>query len=212
MLSYQTVEPHTLELLKGLMSEPLFGSLRLVGGTALALQYGHRSSIDLDFFGNIESDAETIKDILRKYGKLLVIKESKNIKIYQLDGVKVDIVNYSYPWIDTPIIEDGIILASPKDIASMKVNAIEGRGTKKDFIDMYFLLQHYDLREIFTFYQNKYPENSIFRALMSLSYFDDAENQFMPKMFSSISWEDVKNYISVQVELYSKGKRPKMAY
>lgn len=60
MLSYQTVEPHTLELLKGLMSEPLFGSLRLVGGTALALQYGHRSSIDLDFFGNIESDAETI--------------------------------------------------------------------------------------------------------------------------------------------------------
>lgn len=70
---------------------------------------------------------------------------------------------------------------------------------------MYFLLQHYDLREIFTFYQNKYPENSIFRALMSLSYFDDAENQFMPKMFSSISWEDVKNYISVQVELYSKG-------
>lgn len=205
MLSYQTVEPHTLELLKGLMSEPLFGSLRLVGGTALALQYGHRSSIDLDFFGNIESDAETIKDILRKYGKLLVIKESKNIKIYQLDGVKVDIVNYSYPWIDTPIVEDGIILASPKDIASMKVNAIEGRGTKKDFIDMYFLLQHYDLREIFTFYQNKYPENSIFRALMSLSYFDDAENQFMPKMFSSISWEDVKNYISVQVELYSKG-------
>ena len=205
MLSYQTVEPHTLELLKGLMSEPLFGSLRLVGGTALALQYGHRSSIDLDFFGNIESDAETIKDILRKYGKLLVIKESKNIKIYQLGGVKVDIVNYSYPWIDTPIIEDGIILASPKDIASMKVNAIEGRGTKKDFIDMYFLLQHYDLREIFTFYQNKYPENSIFRALMSLSYFDDAENQFMPKMFSSISWEDVKNYISVQVELYSKG-------
>ena len=205
MLSYQTVEPHTLELLKGLMSEPLFGSLRLVGGTALALQYGHRSSIDLDFFGNIESDAETIKDILRKYGKLLVIKESKNIKIYQLDGVKVDIVNYSYPWIDTPIIEDGIILASPNDIASMKVNAIEGRGTKKDFIDMYFLLQHYDLREIFTFYQNKYPENSIFRALMSLSYFDDAENQFMPKMFSSISWEDVKNYISVQVELYSKG-------
>ena len=205
MLSYQTVEPHTLELLKGLMSEPLFGSLRLVGGTALALQYGHRSSIDLDFFGNIESDAETIKDILRKYGKLLVIKESKNIKIYQLDGVKVDIVNYSYPWIDTPIIEDGIILASPKDIASMKGKAIEGRGTKKDFIDMYFLLQHYDLREIFTFYQNKYPENSIFRALMSLSYFDDAENQFMPKMFSSISWEDVKNYISVQGELYSKG-------
>ena len=103
MLSYQTVESHTLDLLKGLMSEPLFVSLRLVGGTALALQYGHRSSIDLDFFGTIEDDSEVIKDTLRKYGKLVIIKESRNIKIYQLDGVKVDIVNYCYPWISAPV-------------------------------------------------------------------------------------------------------------
>ena len=203
MLSYQTVESHTLELLKGLMSEPLFASLRLVGGTALALQYGHRSSVDLDFFGTIEDEAELIKDTLRKYGKLVIIKESRNIKIYQLDDVKVDIVNYHYPWIDVPIFENGISLASPPDIAAMKVNAIEGRGTKKDFIDMYFLLQHYSLKEILTFYQSKYPENSIFRALMSLSYFDDAEEQFMPKMFAHVSWEDMKTYILAQVEHYS---------
>ena len=203
MLSYQTVESHTLELLKGLMSEPLFASLRLVGGTALALQYGHRSSVDLDFFGTIEDETELIKDTLRKYGKLVIIKESRNIKIYQLDDVKVDIVNYHYPWIDVPIFENGISLASPPDIAAMKVNAIEGRGTKKDFIDMYFLLQHYSLKEILTFYQSKYPENSIFRALMSLSYFDDAEEQFMPKMFAPVSWEDMKTYILAQVEHYS---------
>lgn len=203
MLSYKTVESHTLELLKGLMKEPLFSSLRLVGGTALALQYGHRSSIDLDFFGKIDAEDEVIKDILRKYGKLLVIKESKNIKIFQLDGVKVDIVNYKYPWIKEPIVEDGITLATPEDIAAMKINAIEGRGTKKDFIDMYFLLQHFSLQEILTFYQNKYPENSIFRALMSLAYFDDAEEQFMPKMFSSVSWEEMKTYILAQVENYS---------
>lgn len=206
MLSYQTIEPYTLELLKGLMSEPLFVSLRLVGGTALALQYGHRNSVDLDFFGLIEAESETIKDTLRKYGKLLVIKESQNIKIYQLNGVKVDVVNYSYSWIDSPVVENGIVLASPKDIAAMKVNAIEGRGTKKDFIDMYFLLQHYELKEILGFYQSKYPENSIFRALMSLSYFEDAESQFMPKMFSSVRWENMKNYISAQVESYSKSQ------
>ena len=204
MLSYQTVEPHTLELLKGLMSEPLFMPLRLVGGTALALQYGHRSSIDLDFFGTIEDDAQLTKGILRKYGKLAIVKESPNIKIYQLDEVKVDIVNYHYPWLESPILEDGISLASPPDIAAMKINAIEERGTKKDFIDMYFLLQHYSLKEILTFYQNKYPENSIFRALMSLSYFEDAEDQFMPKMFSSVSWEKIKTYILAQVEHYSK--------
>ena len=203
MLSYKTIEPHTLELLKELMVEPIFASLRLVGGTALALQYGHRNSIDLDFFGAIEADAETIKEVLRKHGKLSIIKENQNIKLYLLDGIKIDIVNYKYRWIDNPTIDGKIILASPKDIAAMKINAIEGRGTKKDFIDVYFLLQHYSLEEILSFYQKKYPENSIFRALRSLSYFDDAEQQLMPKMFSSIEWKDMKNYILNQVELYS---------
>ena len=92
MLSYKTVESHTLELLKGLMKEPLFSSLRLVGGTALALQYGHRSSIDLDFFGKIDAEDEVIKDTLRKYGKLLVLKESKNIKCQKAAYEYVEII------------------------------------------------------------------------------------------------------------------------
>lgn len=204
MLSYQTVESHTLELLKGLMSEPLFASLRLVGGTALALQYGHRSSVDLDLFGALDADSESVREVLRKYGELKVIKESLNIKLYQLDGVKVDIVNYMYSWLDASITENGISLASPKDIAAMKVCAIEGRGTKKDFIDIYFLLKHFSLSEILSFYQRKYPENSVFRALMSLSYFDDAEEQFMPKMFSSVSWEEIKDSILNQVNKFSQ--------
>lgn len=202
MLSYKTVEPHTLELLKGLMSEPLLGSLRLVGGTALALQYGHRTSVDLDFFGSIDADSESIKEVLRRHGKLMVIKESANIKVYQLDQIKVDFVNYAYSWIDNPVVEDGIVLASPRDIAAMKINAIEGRGSKKDFIDMYCLLQHYSLKEILSFYQEKYPENSIFRALMSLSYFDDADGQFMPKMFIPENWEEMKNSILFHIESY----------
>ena len=192
-----------MELLKALMLEPLFAHLRLVGGTALALQYGHRTSIDLDFFGEIDADAEELKEILRKYGELLVVKESKNIKVYQLAGVKIDIVNYSYSWIDNAVIEDGIALASPRDIAAMKINAIEGRGTKKDFIDIYFLLKHYSLKGILDFYQNKYPENSIFRALMSLTYFEDAEEQFMPKMFQNVSWIEIKDCIRDAVEDYS---------
>ena len=203
MLSYNTITSHTLELLKVLMAEPLFSSLRLVGGTALALQYGHRNSIDLDFFGEIEEDAETIKEVLRKHGKLSVIKESKNIRLFHLDVIKIDIVNYKYRWIDNPTIDGKIILASPIDIAAMKINAIEGRGTKKDFIDIYFLLQHYSLQEILSFYQKKYPENSIFRALMSLSYFDDAEQQLMPKMLLPIEWEDMKKHILNEVKLYS---------
>ena len=202
MLSYKTVESHTLELLKSLMAEPLFASLRLVGGTSLALQYGHRSSVDLDFFGEITADDEDIKGVLRKFGSLLVLKESKNIKVYQLNGIKIDIVNYSYAWIDDAIVEDGIVLASPQDIAAMKINAIEGRGTKKDFIDIYFLLQHYTLKEILEFYTEKYPEYSIFRALMSLTYFEDAETQIMPRMFVDVSWNDIKESVCKVVDEY----------
>mgnify|MGYP006382523145 FL=1 len=202
MLSYKTVESHTLELLKSLMAEPLFASLRLVGGTSLALQYGHRSSVDLDFFGEITADDEDIQGVLRKFGSLLVLKESKNIKVYQLDGIKIDIVNYSYAWIDDAIVEDGIVLASPQDIAAMKINAIEGRGTKKDFIDIYFLLQHYTLKEILEFYTEKYPEYSIFRALMSLTYFEDAETQIMPRMFVDVSWNDIKESVCKVVDEY----------
>lgn len=152
-------------------------------------------SIDLDFFGNIEEDSIAIREILHNIGPISVFKETSNIKIYTVNGIKVDFVNYKYPWIDAVIEKDGLRLASPKDIAAMKINAIEGRGTKKDFIDMYFLLQHYTLEDILTFYANKYPENSLFRALMSLTYFEDAEKQLMPKMFSKIEWNEMKQFM-----------------
>ncbi len=201
MLSYKTVEPHTLELLKAIMAESLFADMRLVGGTALALQYAHRQSIDLDVFGIMPQDTDEMAERLAGIGELQIIKNSKRIRLYFIDGVKVDFVDYGrYPWIDAPVVEDGIRLASPKDIAAMKVNAIEGRGTKKDFIDIYFLLNHYTLTEILDFYKQKYPDHSEFRALMSLSYFDDAEEQLMPKMFNNVSWEKVKTKILKEVK------------
>ena len=201
MLSFQTVEPHTLELLRSLMPLPLLSETRLVGGTSLALQYGHRNSVDLDFFGSLDDDLFAFRDCLESISHVNVIKETKTIRIYDIDGVKIDFVDYSrYPWLANAVEEDGLRLASPKDIAAMKVNAIEGRGTRKDFIDIYFLLQHYSLNEILGFYQEKYPEHSLFRALMSLSYFEDAEKQMMPKMFASVSWEEMKAYIIKEVE------------
>lgn len=193
MLSYHTVEPHTLELLKRLSGKDFLAESRLVGGTALALQYGHRMSVDLDFFGKIEADNIDIKEQLQDVGKLSVIKESRNINVFVIDGVKVDFINYPYQWIDEAVVDETVLLASPRDIAAMKVNAIEGRGSKKDFIDLYFLLQHYSIQDILGFYAKKYPEYSIFRALMSLTYFEDAESQFMPQMFTNVSWEEIKN-------------------
>ena len=124
-----------------------------------------------------------------------------------LSDVKVDVVDYScYDWIDAPIIEDNLTLASPKDIAALKVNAIEGRGTKKDFVDIYELLKHYKLSEILDFYCKKYPNYSIFRALLSLTYFEDAESQAMPTMLFPESWENIKEIILTSVKEYQKSR------
>ena len=202
MLSYQTVDAHTLELLRHLSVVPEFSAMRLVGGTSLALQYGHRTSVDLDFFGTFDSEL-SFSSILRRYGQLTIVKESSKIKVYLLDGIKVDFVHYDYPWLESPLQADGLVLATPPDIAAMKVNAIEGRGSKKDFIDLYYLLQRYTLAEILDFYKQKYPEHSVFRALMSMSYFDDADMQPTPRMFTNVLWDEMKEYILAQVQQYS---------
>ena len=158
------------------------------------------ASIDLDLFGKIDTNGYELQSILNKYGVLKVENETKIIHQYYIDNIKVDVVNYPFEWISPMVEEDGVRLASPTDIAAMKVNAIEGRGTKKDFIDMYMLLQHYSLEEIIAFYQQKYPNYSTFRALRSLTYFDDAEEQFMPRMFIGDTWEEIKQFIINKVK------------
>lgn len=199
MLQYQTIYPATLQLLKDLQSLELLKECRLVGGTALALQLGHRRSVDLVFFGTVPQTPDELQDLLRENHDVTIVKESKNIHIYLIDGVKVDIVNYKYDWIDTPVEEDGIRLADVKDIAAMKVAAIIGRGTKKDFIDLYFLLKQYSLKELLELYLQKYPDGSLFIAIKSLSYFEDAEADPMPVMFEEVSWPDVKALIGESI-------------
>ena len=195
MLFYETIDPGTLQLLKQLQANPLFQGERLVGGTALALQLGHRRSVDLDLFGNAPIDSAIIRDVLSDDHRLSIIKESRNIDIYLVDGVKVDFVHYRYGWIDEAVQEDGIILAGIKDIAAMKIAAIVGRGTKKDFIDLFFLLRRFTLKEILDLYMQKFPDGSLFIAMKSLSYFEDAEPDPMPRMFEPVNWADVKDTV-----------------
>ena len=191
MLCLSTIEPSTLELLKKLQQLPELRDTRLVGGTALALQLGHRKSIDLDFFGTINCDTQELVDAIKSVATLTILKESPHIHIYLIDGIKVDIVNYKYPWLDEVVLKQEIRMASFKDIAAMKITAVVGRGTKKDFIDIAFLLRHFSL----SFYSLKYNDGSIFMAMKSLAYFDDAENEPMPDMFVNQSWEQIKEYI-----------------
>ena len=178
--------------------------MRLVGGTSLALQYGHRRSVDLDFFGHTTEDVDELTDMMHDCADNVVRSNcTKRIKAYFLNNVKVDVVNYDYKWIDEPVLEDGLRLASPKDIAAMKVNAVMGRGTKKDFVDVYFLLQHYSFEELIQFYLQKYTDGSEYRALFSMSYFADADPQPMPYMFQQVDWDTIKKEIRHQVQAYN---------
>jgi hypothetical protein len=147
----------------------------------------------------IGDQCDYVPEIIGKY--LQVMSEGT-----PLDGVKVDVVNYRYDWIDDPVIEDGIRLASSKDIAAMKVNAVMGRGTKKDFVDVYFLLQHYSFEELIKLYLQKYTDGSEYRALLSMTYFADADPQPMPYMFQKVDWDTIKTEIKRQVEAYNRQK------
>ena len=192
MLQTQTIQPKLLELLTKIMASEVFKNFFLVGGTSLALQIGHRFSIDIDMFGNSEIDEFEFTEELSAFGKVTIIKKSKSIIIYSVNGIKVDFVNYKYPLLEKPIVIENIRMVSDKDIAAMKLNAIAGRGSRKDFIDLFFILKKYSLETLIIFYNNKYKDGSEFMVLKSLTYFDDAENEEMPVMFQEIVWEEVK--------------------
>ena len=146
------------------MDEPLLAATRLVGGTALALQLGHRTSIDLDLFGHISCDDIQLRKTLASHGQLQEISLSQNVKLFTIDGVKVDIVNYDSPWIDGMVKHDNLRLASVSEIAAMKIRAIIGRGTRKDFVDLYYLLQLFSIEDIMALFRKKYPDVNDFIA------------------------------------------------
>lgn len=195
MLHYKAIDEPTLELLKQLQSIELFKDLRLVGGTSLALQIGHRKSVDLDLFGNIDVNVLEINKALSQTGNVTQLKDSRNIHVYIVNDIKVDVVNYAYPWLQDFILEEGIRLAKCEDIAAMKLSAITGRGTKKDFIDLYFLLKQIPLSRILQLYLDKYSDGSLFMVLKSLLYFEDADLDNMPDMLIPVKWGLVKKAI-----------------
>jgi hypothetical protein len=176
-----------------------FSNFYLAGGTSLSLQIGHQNSIDIDLFGKHEIDFDKYIEILNKFGKTEITQSSKNILITDINGLKVDFVNYRYPLLSEPLEIEGIRMLSKKDIAAMKLNAIAGRGSKKDFIDLYFLLNNFSMQEMLDFYLEKYSDGSEFMVIKSLSYFEEANEQPQPQMFMNFDWEICKQKIIEEV-------------
>ena len=119
--------------------------------------------------------------------------------ITSINGIKVDFVNYNYPVLKDSKTINSIRLSSLEDIAAMKLNAILGRGSKKDFIDLYFLLNEYSLTQILKFYNQKYLDGSEFLVVKSLTYFEDADIQPDPKMYKIFDWTICKQKIIDEV-------------
>ena len=196
MLQSQTVESNTLELLKSLMQKEYLNSFVLVGGTALALQLGNRESIDLDLFSNTDFASNDLLTSLLKDYQIVINNQLPQTLITTINHVKVDFIKFHYPFIRPFLVIENIRMASLEDIAAMKLDAITGRGSKKDFYDLFFLLQHYSIDELFSFYTEKYPHQTTFHVARSLTYFDDADIQPSPIVFDkTITWETVKQKI-----------------
>lgn len=202
MLHTATVDPTTLALLKELMKLNLLKNTRLVGGTALALQIGHRKSVDLYFFGSIVKGEFEVANPFASNFTTERLRNTENIKIFLINGIKVDIVNYGYGWLDEPVNKGDIRMASLSDIGAMKVSAVTGRGTKKDFIDLCFLLQLFSMKQLINLYLQKYDDGSEFLALKSLGYFKDADDSEMPDMIIKKPWHEVKLEISSSLKEY----------
>ncbi len=205
MLQTATIQPVTLELLNKLMAFPPLNNFYLAGGTALALQYGHRLSVDIDLFIDKPFDQESILVQLQQHfepNQLQVLNISTNSINCIIQKVKVDFLAHQYPIIDKPIIEDNIRMLSIADIAAMKIGAAGSRGSKKDFFDLKELLKQYSLAALLGFYKQKYTQNDIWFIVRSLTYFDDAEQSEEPIVLNKQSWEGVKQDIVSAVEQY----------
>ena len=202
MLYTATVAPNTLGLLIELMQKPYLQEFNLVGGTALSLQIGHRISIDLDLFTIKAFDTNELKSKLEDdYPVFQVLLESQNTLITTINDIKVDFIRFKYGFTYPIIIEKEIRLADIKDIAPMKLDAITGRGQKKDFFDLYFLLKKYALPEMFDLYQAKYLHTTIFHVIKSITYFQDADTEPDPVIIDKkVSWIKVKRKLTEEVK------------
>lgn len=183
MLQTFTVAPGTLALLKHLQTEPVLRSTRLVGGTALSLQIGHRKSDDLDLFSVEPLDGMVVQQVLvDKYGFVPSVIDQNTLAGF-IQGVKIDVIYHPFPWLDNAIEEDGLRIATKKDIAAMKMHAIINSGKRpKDFVDIAFLSMYFSYNDIKRLLLRRYPAYDPIMADRAVIYFGDVDEALIPEI------------------------------
>lgn len=207
MLFKNTVEKSTLEILEILQDNSILKDFHLAGGTALALQIGHRKSIDLDMFTLHDFDVNTMLEFLEQKFDFYSDYTSTNTIKGSIDSVKIDFIAHKYQHVESIIETEGVRLYSIPDIAAMKLNAIAGNGTRsKDFVDVYFMLKKYKPEQLLDFYMTKYRQRNVLHILKSMVYFDDINTSDWPVMVleKDLKLSDVKKEILSAVKKYSE--------
>jgi hypothetical protein len=203
MLYLKTVEPHTFSVLRQLMEMPELNEFSLVGGTALALWYGHRKSVDLGLFSNKPFENIQIINALKNrfHNEFIMEEKPPRFGIFCfIDEVKVDIIRHPHPLIRPQKTLDGFRFFSTEDIVAMKVQAILGRGKKKDFWDIAELLKHYTVADFVNFHKEKYAsQNLLITVPQAITYFADAEESEDPISLKKQSWKGVQDFINGKV-------------
>jgi hypothetical protein len=169
----------------------------LAGGTGLALQLGHRVSEDFDFFRTDEFSPDRLHQSLGVVGSIELLQEDDRTLTSIVSGVKVSFFSVPDEFLFPTTTYSFFGLADLRDISLMKLAAISGRGSRKDFIDLYTILRgDLSLEQCFGWLPNKYGEGRVntYHVLKSLTYFDDAEREPMPQMLEPFDWEECKAY------------------
>lgn len=182
----------------------------LAGGTALALQLGHRLSYDLDFFTEQDFSEKKLVEMLGQLGELTVDHLAEDTMLGTLNGARISFFWYRHPLLFPAIPFLNIRLADIRDIGAMKLDAIQSRGKKRDFIDLRAIMQKgITLKSLLSFFERKYAGVSynMQHMMKSLVYFADAEQDEMPRMFENISWKEVRGYIEDEVRRFVNNEK-----
>ncbi len=193
-----------------ILSDLNLGQFYLGGGTGLALQIGHRYSIDFDLFSENNQlrtdDRLKLKNLLSSKGDIEVLMEKDGTLALLLNNINVTFFYYPYPIIEPGPVHRTLKIASITDIALMKLSAVVNRGNKKDFIDLYFIIKDcISLDQLLHLTKEKFRDARDFavQALRALTYFFDADLDPMPKMIKPVEWERVKNFFLKQSKIIS---------
>ena len=187
------IAPETFKLVQELQTIPELKEFHLVGGTALALQLGHRNSIDIDLFTKDEFEAAYIITLLEDNYSITATLARKGTLLAVVNNIKTDFIRHNYPLLRPPVTEEGIRFLNKEDIAAMKFHAIIQSGKRlKDFIDMYFLLEHFSMKQMVDFFSAKYTYSNPMIAMKAINFFDDIdENIDPPKMQTPLSLKKI---------------------